>query len=467
MKRWITFLGIIMITFVLSSCGRTNDITEVLDDIEDVKKISFDNMENQLESIQTILLEKCSEDILEIFNNSLALENGNVLVEGKFANIEGEYEVYCWNNQIYQVVFRWDEDLHIDGESIVNDVMQCAGQYVNYNPYWDIYEWEYKNIEISFVVEDGVWFENILDLENPKLEELKPVSISEDIYTKLSKEGVEQEIKIIKNLVEYKSKPKMAIYEEYSQLVDDDWNRLIMPGILFGIEGQYCIMYDRETGLINSVGFDWIPDDKKIHEEYVVNALSMYFGDCTETDTFRSDVTYYVHDWDSTTEENWSVHLSMTNETGWLQFSELQEKNKDTLKERIKADDYDKVIEAMTICFEYIPDCELFIGDEDAGSSNSYVIYAKDTIIGILGIDIDTYDCVVLVDRDKENVDLYFEQVSIALIMAVDSTISYEDAKELFDSSDDGGSTMISIGIYGFKGIVNDMFAYGIDSIWF
>ena len=290
------------------------------------KNQNFKDIKKQFNSIKRILKTKKVEDILKSFDNGSISENGNIIIDGMFSDVVGSYEVYCWNNDAYQIVFRWDEDEIIAPSEIVSEVNGCIGEYISHNEYWDIYEWEKDGIEISFNTEDGVWFEPVFTKSPSEAPENIESSISEKNYLSISEENIVNEIATIKKMLSYGGKPKEKVFADYPNLFDDDWNQLIMPGNMFGIKGRYVFIYDNDTGIIYSVAFDWIPDNLEKHEKHIVSCLNEYFGYCTDAhDTEFNGEMYHFHDWDATTEENWSVHLSMREVNGWLQFSELED----------------------------------------------------------------------------------------------------------------------------------------------
>lgn len=134
--------------------------------------------------------------------------------------------------------------------------------------------------------------------------------------------------------------------------------------------------------------------------------------------------------------------------------------------EREEARDYDEFKSVITDCLPLIPNCELYLGNEDTGSNDSYTIKVENEIIGILGVHMDNYDVIALIDDGKDLEGKYQEQISIAMIMSCDSSINYESAFEIYQQSGNEDSVKIKTGIYAFKGIVNGMKAFGIDIGW-
>lgn len=303
--------------------------TEATEPQNETVELSFANVETQLNLVEAIFTAKGDEAILSLFPTGKFTGDGNILIDGMFSEMKGTYEIYCWNNQAYQIVFRWDENQEISYSDIVFDITGYIGEHKHYNDFWIIYEWEVGNIEITYETEEGVWFEQIFnkDLSEPVIE---ASSIDDAYYLNMEQEDVENEISTIRKMMSFRKMPKEQVFINYPSVVDDDWNQLLMPGTVFGIEGQFAFMYD-DAGIIYSVAFDWLPDNMEKHEEHIVSCINKYFGNYTESHySTNSGETYYYHDWDATTIENWSVHLSMTETTGWLQFSQLKsEKQKD------------------------------------------------------------------------------------------------------------------------------------------
>lgn len=138
----------------------------------------------------------------------------------------------------------------------------------------------------------------------------------------------------------------------------------------------------------------------------------------------------------------------------------------DTEEERDEVRDHDEFKTVITDCLSLVPDCEIYFGSEDTGSDDSYAIKVDDTIIGILGINMDSYDAVALIDDGKDFDGLYLEQISIAMIMSCDSDIDYDEAYNIYQESNNDDSVRIKSGVYGFKGIVDGMDAFAIDISW-
>lgn len=141
-----------------------------------------------------------------------------------------------------------------------------------------------------------------------------------------------------------------------------------------------------------------------------------------------------------------------------------EEPEEEYIEKRAEASDYDEFKHAMDVCLLEIPNCYLDLDytDED----NSYSISMADEIVGIFGVEIDSWDAVALTDPNKEDAELYHEQVSIALIMACDSDISYEQAKEIFEEASEEDSASVSAGIWCFEGMDSGMLAFGVDITW-
>ena len=142
----------------------------------------------------------------------------------------------------------------------------------------------------------------------------------------------------------------------------------------------------------------------------------------------------------------------------------IEETEEPDEEERAEADDYDEFKYAVDVCIQYIPDCMLDLDYTD--NDNSYSINLNDEIIGIFGTKMDPWDAVALTDPDKENALFHHEQISIALIMACDSDVTYEEAKKIFDEANEEGSARISSGIYFFEGMAEGMYAGGVDITW-
>ena len=430
--------------------------------------LTANSVDELFASFQAILTSVDYDDVINSFSAASTTDSGSLIIDGCFCEVDGTYEVFFWQDNAYQINFIWNDTNDVNMDDIVDTVNAALGKYVRNYEYWGIFEWEKDGIKVSVDPEDGVIVEKVYDDGQSDLE-ISTATVDRNQYMTLSAEEVDYDIGVVRTLMSYREKPKNLVYEKYPDAVDDDWNQLLFKGTMFGISGRYCVMYDKSTGLVTGLGFDWIPDDRETHDNHFLYCLELYFGECQEIDKFYyGDTTYYQYDWDGSTTENWSVHLSTTKESGWLQFSQLANyvpDDDDLPEERPEADNYDEFIDVITECFRYIPDCDLYFGSEDTGSPNSYTIKVDGDIIGIFGIELDSYDMISMIDPDKDGADLHHEQMAIAMIMSLDADKTYEDAREIFEAAE-GDSASFGAGIYCFEGMDSGMKAFGIDITW-
>lgn len=113
-------------------------------------------------------------------------------------------------------------------------------------------------------------------------------------------------------------------------------------------------------------------------------------------------------------------------------------------------------------CFDTIPNCTLNLKSE---SSNSYSIYSGSTLVGIMGVELDEFDVVALIDKRKSDPQKSFEQISLAIILANNPVMNYSEAKKLWDSLDEK-DTITREGVFYSKGIQSGMYAFGVDILW-
>ena len=127
--------------------------------------------------------------------------------------------------------------------------------------------------------------------------------------------------------------------------------------------------------------------------------------------------------------------------------------------ERAEAFSSAGAISAIEECFEFIPNCELGISQE----SNAYVIKNNNELVGIIGLDIDDFDALALIDPDIENAVLYHRQVAIAMLLSSDSDMTYKEAEDYFKESCEEGLIWVN-GYASFvsEGIAEGMYAFGI-----
>lgn len=247
-----------------------------------------------------------------------------------------------------------------------------------------------------------------------------------------------------------------------------------------GMDGH--ISFDIEDNYIYECS--WESNDEFSEEEYQskIDDLYLYFGEEPTywIDSYHTGDTYFYYWTDPN--NGFSVtcfrHFVMYDSAGYLKIkweakNDVLEKIKevpnntqkaDEIEKRAEARDYDEFKHAVDVCIELIPDCKLYLNSTD--DENSYSVLCNDRIIGILGTKIDSWDAVALTDPDKEEALLHHEQISIALIMACDSTKTYEDAKIIFEDAKENGSAYIKSGIYFFEGVAEGMYAGGVDITW-
>ena len=262
--------------------------------------------------------------------------------------------------------------------------------------------------------------------------------------------------------------------------IDDDLYKKKDEVFFMGMKG-FVNFYTEDNYVYKCT---WDSDEEFREEEYQkkIDDLYVYFGEepTYTTSTYHTGDTYFYYWTDPN--NNFSVTCSRDFfaygspgrlEISWEAEGDVFEKIKEVPdsitegtdeEERAEADDYDEFKYAVDVCIQYVPNCMLDLDYTD--NDTSYSINLDDEIIGILGTKIDAWDAVALTDPDKDNAQLHHEQISIALIMACDSDITYEDAKKIFDEANVEGSAMISAGIYFFEGVSNGMYAGGVDITW-
>ena len=296
--------------------------------------------------------------------------------------------------------------------------------------------------------------------------------------------GVSSEIKETKaNITPYLDYIGKYVPDGEDLEIDDALNQKKKEVFFMGMEGR--ITFDVENNYVYEC--TWKSDEEFTEEDYQkkIDDLYIYFGEePTYTTLGYNTGDTYIYYW-TDPNNDFSVTCSrdffMYGSTGYLEIkweaegdvldaikevpdNIIEETEEPDEEERAEADDYDEFKYAVDVCIQYIPDCMLDLDYTD--NDNSYSINLNDEIIGILGIKMDSWDAVALTDPDKENALLHHEQISIALIMACDSDVTYEEAKKIFDEANEEGSARISSGIYFFEGMAEGMYAGGVDITW-
>ncbi len=259
----------------------------------------------------------------------------------------------------------------------------------------------------------------------------------------------------IEMVIEILHSEKETVLSSFSAATEEG-GIILIPGSFAELKGTYKVF--TEDDAISRVIF--VRDEEIKDGDKIVNAISSCLGDY---ETY--DKEWNKYDWK--TEElklmlyiDERIYFDLNNSN---EFDSDKNENS-SIKERAEANDYDEFKYAVDECIHYVPDCNLDLDYTD--NDNSYSININDEIIGIFGTEIESWDAVALTDPDKDNALLHHKQISIALIMACDSDISYEDAKKIFDEANEEGSAMISAGIYFFEGVSDGMYAGGVDITW-
>lgn len=131
--------------------------------------------------------------------------------------------------------------------------------------------------------------------------------------------------------------------------------------------------------------------------------------------------------------------------------------------ERNEAYGYTQAKNVIEECLDFVPDCELSLSfNEESGGMSSYAIKNDGELVGILGINADEWDAVSLIDPDKLNSEKYHEQIAIAILLSSDNDMTYSEAKEYFEESQEEGLIFIGSS-YVSEGIQNGMYAFGVN----
>lgn len=265
--------------------------------------------------------------------------------------------------------------------------------------------------------------------------------------------------------------------------VDDDLYKNRDEVFFMGMKG-YVQFYTEDNYVYKCT---WDSDEEFREEDYQnkIDDLYVYFGEepTYYASSYHTGDTYFyywtdpnndfsvtcsrdffAYDSPGSLEISWEAEGDVFERIKEVPYSVIEETEEVEEEERAEADDYDEFKYAVDVCIQYVPNCMLDLDYTDDGTS--YSINLDNEIIGILGTNLDSWDAVALTDPDKEDALLHHEQISIALIMACDSDITYEEAKKIFDEAKEDGSARISSGIYFFEGMSEGMYAGGVDITW-
>lgn len=293
---------------------------------------SINIVKSDIEMVEKIL-GRNRDEVLSQYSN--ATEDGNdILIKGTFANIKGTYNIYSYENVVFNIIFVRDDKI-TDVDKVVGDICECLGDYESYDSKWNSYEWNTDTLELSLYVDERIYFSlveednndngdsGIPPLKNNKKAEETTIAypVNSSVYMNLSADDINTQFDVMREMITYNGSHKNIVLNAYDELGDDDWNKLYMDGKLFGIKGQYAFMYSDD--IIDDFGFHWVMDDYDMHSSQILYCLNTYFGEYEKHNEFYSNgVTYNQYKWHNTTDDTWHIHLSLSdNNRGWLQIT--------------------------------------------------------------------------------------------------------------------------------------------------
>lgn len=261
----------------------------------------------------------------------------------------------------------------------------------------------------------------------------------------------------IKTIIDILSYDKEKVLSEFYYATEDG-DKILIKGNFAELHGTYKLIANDDK--ITRVIFE--RDEEISDVDKLIKNISECLGNYDEYDSEWNKYEWRVDGLELTLYVEERIYFDS------YVYDEANEHDEDneivTTQERAEANDYNEFKHAVDECIQYVPDCNLDLDYTD--NDNSYSININDEIIGIFGTEIESWDAVALTDPDKDNALLHHKQISIALIMACDSDITYEDAEKIFNEADAEGSAMISTGKYFFEGVSNGMYAGGVDITW-
>ena len=133
-------------------------------------------------------------------------------------------------------------------------------------------------------------------------------------------------------------------------------------------------------------------------------------------------------------------------------------------KKRPQVNSSTGAIDAIQECLNFIPDCKISISEEkDSNGSTTYAIRHRGDLVGVIGLDVDDFDVLALIDPKKDYAKLDLEQIAIAMLLSSDSDMTYEDAKMYFQETENGGlQWMNNWSSFISRGMAEGMYAFGI-----
>ena len=144
-----------------SSCG------EKLESVDTSKEtVHISAIEEDISMAKKMLMTGNKKAFLNSYPNAVQDGERTLLLHGAtFFDVKGYYDVFFYaDGDLSTVIFRYEEDVVNIGE-IVKNISSYLGDYTEYKPEYDAYEWENKeiNIEVEFYPDDGIWFELVDD----------------------------------------------------------------------------------------------------------------------------------------------------------------------------------------------------------------------------------------------------------------------------------------------------------------
>lgn len=93
-------------------------------------------------------------------------DDNDLIIEGSFAGLTGNYRVCCYDDgSIWRIIFERDQET-IDEQKILKNICQYLGDYAEYNPEYNSYQWKNDDIEVEFYINERIYFDLINGCSN-------------------------------------------------------------------------------------------------------------------------------------------------------------------------------------------------------------------------------------------------------------------------------------------------------------
>lgn len=290
-----------------SSCG------EKLESIDASKEtVHVSAIEEDISMAKKILMTGNKKTFLNAYPNAVPDGERTLLLYGAtFSEIKGYYDIFFYDDgDLSTVIFRYEEDV-VNIEEIVKTICSYLGDYTEYKPEYDAYEWENKeiNIEVEFYPDDGIWFELVddsvivkTDTSSNKTGENRDATdnqllTEEDVYSRalelLEQEEFADAKDLFASISEYRDSSEMVKECQYQEVCwhlnrDETWTAYDELTEIYDYKDSFDLMLEIAKGEESH----FYRKAKELYEEGDLEKAKVYFSGILEYEDSNKYIAY-------------------------------------------------------------------------------------------------------------------------------------------------------------------------------